>query len=133
MKIKNALRCYIFGESLKKIETKLKVNSDEKLINLYYNRTNELSKDFMYLSKNSTNSMVNKLLENNRVVICNLSDRDGVIGLPIISISNDIIEMKNLSYEVNERFLYNLIYNVKKNRHSLEIQDEYYEKINIDK
>ena len=102
----------------------------EKFIDLY---SIEFSKDFMYLSMKSTSTLIAKLLDNGKVVICNLTDRDGVIGLPVKSIVNNHITMRNLTHDLTDNFLYNLIYDVKKNKHFLEVQDEYFEKIIIDK
>lgn len=93
----------------------------------------EFSKDFMYLSVNSTSTLIAKLLDSGSVVICNLTDRDGVIGLPVKSIDDNHIIMRNLTLDLTDNFLYNLIYDTKKDKHSLEIQDEYFEKITINK
>ena len=89
----------------------------------------------MYLSKNNTFRRVKDLLESGKKVICDLHDKDGKIGLPIVDIQNHIesetckVIMKNEEHELHDRFLYNLIYNVKKNEYSLQEQDEYFEKI----
>jgi hypothetical protein len=69
------------------------------------------------------------LLESNKKVICDLSDRDGKIGLQILKIENKSILMKNNEIHVlQDKFLYNIIYNNKCSQYSLQEQDEYFEK-----
>jgi len=103
------------------------------------NRVNFLNrnidKDFMMMSKNFTYRKVSGLLSKNRIVICNLTDREGKIGDRIISINNnfelDFCELttnRGQKCILQDRFLYNLIYNNRKNRYSLEEHDEYFEK-----
>lgn len=139
--IKKSLKYYLLGESLKEIELnrildKISIKSElsdreTKFIELY-NHSIEEDRDFMYLSKNLTYKKVDFLLENNKKVICDLYDRDGKIGLPILSIESNSIIMKNEKHVLNDRFLYNIIYNNKISQYSLQEQDEYFEKIMID-
>ena len=122
---------------LEKISKKKKLTVREKnFLELYNETTEDDTKDYMYLSKNTTFRKVKDLIERQKTVICDLHDRDGKIGLPIISIKNNfnedkcLIEMKGgLNHELKDKFLYNIIYNLKKNNYSLQEQDEYYEKI----
>ena len=146
MGLKKALKYYILGESLKEIEanrilekiSKKKSLSDreERFLELYNHKTEE-HQDHMYLSKNTTCERVKTLIDSGKSVICDLHDRDGKIGLPIIDIDNThsdddctILMRGNETYRLEDRFLYNLIYNQKSNRYSLQEQGEYYEKIN---
>lgn len=148
MKIKKLIKYYLFGESLKDIELNRildKINVSKKLtnkeinfLNLYQHTRDEYMKDFMYLSKNSTFSKVKELLINNKRVICDLHDKSGKFGLEIIRVENifeeDIcsIYMKgDERHDLEDRFLYNLIYNNKKQEYSLQEQDEYFEKIEV--
>ena len=147
MGLKKTLKYYILGESLKEIEanrildkiSKKKSLSDreKRFLELYNHKTEEAPKDHMYLSKNTTCERVRTLIDSGKSVICDLHDRDGKIGLPIIDINNThtdddcIILMRgNETYKLQDRFLYNLIYIQKSNRYSLQEQGEYYEKIN---
>lgn len=145
MGLKKSIKYYILGESLKEIEMnrildkiykKIKLSSREKkFLDLYNHTSKDEYKDYMYLSKNTTFRRVKDLLDKGKRVICDLHDRDGKIGLPIIDIKNDIesetckVIMKNEEHELHDRFLYNLIYNTKKSEYSLQEQDEYFEKI----
>lgn len=95
-----------------------------------------LRRDFMYISKNYTFNKIQELLDNKKVIICDLHDRDGKIGLKIIGITNSftdddcIVTMKGgIEHKLLDKFLYNIIYNTKKDEYYLEEQDEYFEKI----
>ena len=147
MGLKKTLKYYILGESLKEIEanrildkvSKKKALSDRenRFLELYNHKSEEFPKDFMYLSKNTTCERVKNLIDNGSSVICDLSDRNGRIGLPILNIENihseddcTVFMRDNETYKLQDRFLYNLIYNQKLNKYSLQEQGEYYEKIN---
>lgn len=146
MKIKKLIKYYLLGESLREIELNRildKIGKKKKLserevnfLDLYQSTREDEMKDFMLLSKNATYAKVKDLLENNRRIICNLEDNNGRFGLLITSIENDfeeddcIISMKgNEKHSLEDRYLYNIIYNVQKDEYSLESQDEYFEKI----
>ena len=88
------------------------------------------------MSKNSTFSKILELLESNIKVICNLHDRNGKFGIEIVKIENNFEEeiciitmIHNEIHKLHDKFLYNLIYNIKRDEYSLEEQDEYFEKI----
>ena len=96
----------------------------------------DIKRDFMYISKNYTFNKIQELLDNKKVIICDLHDRDGKIGLKIVGITNSftdddcIITMKGgIEHKLLDKFLYNIIYNTKKDEYYLEEQDEYFEKI----
>ena len=146
MKIKKIIKYYLLGESLREIELNRildKIGKKKKLserernfLDLYQSTREDEMKDFMLLSKNSTFTKVKDLLENYKRIICNLEDNNGKFGLLITNIENDfeedncIISMRgNEKHTLEDRFLYNIIYNIKKDEYSLESQDEYFEKI----
>lgn len=147
MGIKKVIKYYLLGESLKEIEAnrildKLSKNKqisdkEKRFLDLYrHTSNNEEPKDLMYLSKNVTCEYVKSLLQKGYIVFCDLHDRDGLIGLPIIDIDNEhqdedcIIYMKgDEKHKLYDRYLYNLIYNSKLKRYSLQEQDEYFEEI----
>jgi hypothetical protein len=145
MDIKKVLKYYILGDSLKEIEINRILNKvskksilterENRFLELYYHINED--KDLMYLSKNTTCERVKIFLDDGKKVICDLHDRDGLIGLPIIDIQNNydeesgLVIMKNETYELKDRFLYNLIYNQKLNKYSLQEQDEYFEKLEV--
>lgn len=148
MNFSNFIKKYILRESVKememdrildKISKKQPLTDREKRFKELYNNINDdYYKDYMYLSKNSTYDVVIKLLNSGRRVICDLHDRNGKFGLPIIKINNDfenencIIFMKGgEKHELHDRYLYNIIYNSTKDEYSLQEQDEYFEKIPI--
>jgi hypothetical protein len=144
--VKRLFKYYILGESLKEIEMnrilskiskkKKLSNRETKFLELYNHTSDDDSKDFMYLSKNTTYKKVKELLEREKTIICDLRDRDGKIGLPIISIENDfekesckVLIKGGISHNLHDKFLYNIIFNIKKDQYSLQEQDEYFEKI----
>lgn len=147
MKLKKIFKHYILRESIKEIEMnkildkisrKVKLTQREvNFLNLYNETQNlEEDKDFMLISKNFVVKKVNDLVSIGKKVICDLYDRDGKIGLQIVSINDDIegefsiIKLKGEeTFKLQDNFLYNLIYNIKKNEYSLQVQDEYFEKI----
>lgn len=148
--VKKFIRYYLLGESLKEIEMnrildkifrKKELTSRERnFIQLYNQTSDDDTKDYMMLSKNVAYRRVRHLLDNEKKVICDLHDRDGKIGLPILNIENDIekeyceIFLKDgITCKLKDNFLYNIIYNVKKNQYSLIEHDEYFEKIEHEK
>jgi hypothetical protein len=145
MSIKKVLKHYLLGESLKEIEInriltkvskKSTLNDREARFLELYNHIND-DKDLMYLSKNSTCERIKFFLDNGKKIICDLHDRNGLIGLPIIDINNNyddeygLIIMKSETYQLKDSFLYNLVYDKKLNRYSLQEQDEYFEKLEV--
>jgi hypothetical protein len=146
MNIKKMIQHYILGESLKEIEikrilnkicSKSKLTQKEKRFLDLYNETQKLqNKDYMLLSKSVVATKIVELIEAGKKVICDLHDRDGKIGMEILTVNNDyeeevseIIMKGDLKHYLHDKFLYNLIYNSKKNQYSLQEHDEYYEKI----
>lgn len=146
MRIKKLVKYYFLRESLKEIEmnrilekvsSKLKLTDRETRFLQLYNQTKiGEERDFMLLSKNLVYRKVKDMLFSKRIIICDLKDRDGKIGQPITHIENDIesdfcqIMMKNgQKMNLHDRFLYNLIYNMKREHYSLQEHDEYHEKI----
>jgi hypothetical protein len=145
MGIKKVLKYYLLGESLKEIEVnrilnkvskkKILTEREKKFLELYNHKSDD--KDLMYLSKNTTCERVKFFLDGGKKVMCDLHDRNGLIGLPVLNVVNNydddfgLIIMKNETHQLNDRFLYNLIYNNKLNRYSLQEQDEYFEKLEV--
>jgi hypothetical protein len=146
MKIKRIIKYYLFNESVKEMELNKildKVSNRKSLtarernfLELYKTTREEDMKDFLYISKNSAFKKISELLEIGKKVICDLHDRNGKIGLEITGIENNfeedtcIITMKGEEkHQLHDKFLYNLIYSIKKDQYSLQEQDEYFEKI----
>ena len=125
---------------LDKLNKKFTLTSKENKFLKIYSPSSDDDKDLMYLSKNTTFKKVKDLLDKNRIVICDLHDRDGKIGLQIVSVSNNIEEeicevalKGGTKHQLHDKFLYNLIYNGNKDLYSLQEQDEYFEKIEVKK
>lgn len=148
-KVRKIIKYYLFGECLKemeidrildKVSDKIKLTDREKeFLDLYKVTKDEDLKDFLYISKNATFRKILDILENGKKIICDLHDKNGKIGLQIIKIENDFLDDKclitmkgNETHELFDKFLYNIIYNIKKDEYSLQEQDEYFEPIKID-
>jgi hypothetical protein len=142
MDIKKFIRYYLLGDSLKNIEKDRILNKKSKNKELtkrekrFLDLTESDDKDWMLLSKNSTYLKVKELLSKKKTIICDLTDRNGKIGLPILDIDNDfeeevcLIYMKDdLTHKIHDKFLYNIIFNQKNKKYSLQEHDEYFEKI----
>jgi hypothetical protein len=148
MKISKLFKYYVLGESIKEIEMnrilekiskKIRLTKREKeFLDLYNQTSKNDDRDYMMLSKSSASKKIKELLEKSKKVICDLHDRNGKFGLQIIDIQDDfesetsVVIMKSEErHKMHDKFLYNIIYNVKKNEYSLQEQDEYFEKIEV--
>jgi hypothetical protein len=148
MGFKKFIKHYLLGESVKemelnrildKVSKKQKIEDREKkFLDLYNSTSDEEMRDFMYLSKNETFNKIKGLLNKGYTVVCDLYDRNGKIGIKIDSIENDfdnevcIMTLKNdETHNLHDKFLYNIIYNNKKDIYSLQAQDEYHELIPV--
>jgi hypothetical protein len=148
MTFKKFISYFNLNESLKeirlnkildKLSKKQKLSDNEKdFLDNYDRISDEDIMDFKMLSKETTFDKISTLLDENKKVICNLHDRDGKIGLQIISIYNDfgseesILTLKNnQKVKLKDNLLYNILYNSDKNEWLLEMEDEFYEKIPI--
>jgi DNA invertase Pin-like site-specific DNA recombinase len=144
--VKRLIKYYLLGESLKEIEMnkildkisrkKVLTSREKNFLELYNHTSEDDTRDYMLLSKNVAYKRVKQLLDNNKKVICDLHYRDGKIGIQIIDMQNDFerdfseIKLKDgMILKLEDKFLYNIIYNIKKNLYSLTEQDEYFEKI----
>ena len=146
MKIKRLIEHYLFNKSVKEMELnkildkvlkKKTLTEREKGFIELYNSTQEVNmKDYLYLSKNSAFKKITEILEIGKKIICDLHDKNGKIGLEIVGILNNFeqetctLTLKgDEKHNLHDKFLYNLIYNIKKDQYSIEEQDEYFEKI----
>lgn len=129
------------NQLLDKILFKEKLSSEEKkFLDRFENLIKLDLRDYCYISKNSTIEILEKLLKSEIKVVCDLEDRDGKLGIEIekvelnfFSSKSKIILKKKEECYLEDKFLYNLIFDINKNHYSLTTQDEYFEKIKIDK
>lgn len=118
------------GETLSEIE--------KRFLSNYGAIPDEFYQDFSFLTKNDVFDRIKEMLETGRKVVCDLTDRDGKIGVEIESVNNYIdsefchlILKNNQRVDLKDSYLYNIIFNPKKDEYSLQIQDEFYEKLPI--
>jgi hypothetical protein len=148
MKFKKILQNFRIPESLKEMELNLildkitkrvRLNGKEKsFLETYKDINDDDLKSFAMLSRLTTVEKINSLIDSKKKIICDLKDRDGKLGLQIVKIENldedevSIINLKDGStFKMKDNFLYNIIYNLKKDIYSLESSDEFYEKLKV--
>ena len=148
MKFKKILQNFRIPESLKEMELNLILDKITKRVRLngkersfletYKDINDDDLKSFAMLSRLTTVEKINSLRDSKRKIICDLKDRDGKLGLQIVKIENldedevSIINLKDGStFKMKDNFLYNIIYNLKKDIYSLEASDEFYEKLKV--
>lgn len=139
LNIRESIKEVELDNILDKISKKIKISNKEKnFLDNYDSIKDSDIKDQTYLSRQTTFDRIFDLLEKGKKIICNLHDRDGLIGLEITEIINDfendisILTLKNgEKFKLKDNYLYNIIYNLKKDIYSLEKEDEYFEKIPV--
>lgn len=139
LNISESLKEVELNEILDKISKKVKLSKrEEDFLGKYNDIEDEELKDYTHLSRQNAFERIEKLLNGGKKIICNLHDRDGLIGLEIVKIYNDfenevcILTLKNgENFKLKDNYLYNIIYNIKKDLYSLEKEDEYFEKIPV--
>lgn len=138
-KLNESIKETRLNQILDKISKKTKLSkSEQEFLDNYDQTSEEDMMDFRMLSKESTFTKISNLLEDGRKVICNLFDRDGKIGIQILQIYNKlddetcIMTLKNgEKVKLKDNELYNIVYNTDKNEWSLEMEDEFFEKLPI--
>lgn len=96
---------------------------------------NEL-KDFNFLSLLDLFYLMSKI---KKVINCDIKDKSGKINDQIISSYYNydecqiVLTLKHGKFVLNDNYLYKLTYEFKHDNYSLDIQDEYHEKIEIEK
>ena len=138
-KLNESLKEVRLNQILDKISKKIELSKTEKdFLNRYDETSEEDLMDFRLLSKETTFNKISKLLEEKKKIICNLIDRDGKIGVQIVQIYNNyedefsIMTLKNgEKVKLKDSMLYNIFFNLEKDEWSLEIEDEFFEKLPI--
>jgi len=138
-KLTESLKEIRLNQILDKISKKIKLSKTEQEFLDHYEETSEEDMmDYKMLSKESTFTKISNLLEAKKRIICNLIDRDGKIGIQIIQIYNRfddetcIMTLKNeQKVKLQDNILYNIIYNTTKDEWSLEMEDEFFEKLPV--
>lgn len=118
------------GEKLSKSDFEFIRNFDSFDIQEFMN--------YSHLSKNQVVEKIKNLLDKSKIVICDLNDKYGKIGEEIVKVENlfedghALLILKNKeTFELLDRFLYKITFDMKKNIYILASSGEYFEKINI--
>jgi len=138
-KLNESLKEVRLNQILDKISNKIKLSKTEQEFLDHYDQTSDEDlMDYRLLSKETTFTKISNLLDEGKKVICNLFDRDGKIGIQIAQIYNNyedeisIMTLKNgEKVKLKDNILYNIIYNTNKDEFSLEMEDEFFEKLPI--
>ncbi len=139
--IKKWLKHYVLRESIKEIELNRildKISKGEFLTSRehgfldLYNQTQDSDyKDFSCLSKHIAIVTIQEFLDRKKKIYCDLYDRDGKIGMLIIGIDkiNSKLVLKHGEHFMDDKYLYNLTYDMKGDLYSLTCHDEYFEEL----
>lgn len=138
-KLTESLKEVRLNQILDKISKKITLSKSEQDFLDHYDQTSEEDMmDCRMLSKESTSTKISNLLDEGKKIICNLTDRDGKIGIQIVQIYNIfddetcIMTLKNgEKVKLKDNILYNIIYNINKEEWSLEMEDEFFEKLPV--
>lgn len=110
---------------------------EKKFLDMYNMYSDDDYKDFSYLTKNDAFDKITDIISNGRKIICDLYEKNKS-GIEIISVYNQfdndscfIVLKDNERIELKDSYLYNIIYDIKRDEYSLQSQDQYYEKIPI--
>jgi len=148
MKFKKFISYLNLRESLKEVELntildklakRMKLTKgEETFLDTYDKLKDDELKSFAMLSRQSAIEKIEELLQSGKKVICNLEDRYGKVGFEIVATENlpdeemSLLKLKNAEvFKMKDNFLYNLIFDIKKNIYSLEASDEFFEKIPV--
>lgn len=121
---------------LDKLSKKKSISDSEKEFLDNFEKSD--GRDWRMISKEDLVKVVRNLLSKGEKVICNLHDRDGKIGLQVTEIVNKfgdetttLLLKGDENIKLSDRFLYNIIWNIRGNYHSIEEDSEYFEKIPV--
>ncbi len=121
---------------LDKISKRSNLSDGEKNFLDNYDKIDD--RDYHMISKESVIKIIENLKKSGRKVICNLHDRSGLIGSEILNVDNNFQKDTCTLYlkggdmfKLNDKFLYNIIWDIHKNIYSLEEDSEYFEKIPV--
>ncbi len=93
-------------------------------------------RDYHMISKESVIKTIKSINNSGKKVICNLHDRNGLIGLEILNADNNFQDDSCTLYlkggekfKLDDRFLYNISWDIDDRVYYLEMDSEYFEKI----
>lgn len=110
---------------------------EQKFLDLYNTLKDRDIQDYVLLTKQTVSERLQELIDLGAVIICNLVDRNGPIGLKILDQKSDwntekvVLTLdKGEQVSLEDKFLYNIV-NKGGNKWSLETHSEYFEKIPV--
>lgn len=139
--VKKWLKHFLLKESIKEIELNRildKISNGETLtereagfLDLYNQTQDSDYKDFSFLSRHIAIGIIQDILDKKRKIYCDLYDRNGKIGQVIKYIDKPsyTLFLRHDEYIMEDKYLYNITYDMDKDCYSLTSQDEYHEEI----
>ena len=142
--IKKLMKYYFLRESVKEIELNRildKISQKDKLsereftyLQLYNHTVEDDLKDYMLLSKAMACDKISYYIDKKKKVYCDAFDRNGKISELITHVDKSKFKLKlkhGGEYQLDSRYLYNIIYKIKKDEYSFECQGEYFEEVTV--
>ena len=141
--IKKWYKYYVLKETVKEIELnrildkisdgKLLNEKEDSFLNLYNQTQDSDLKDYSFLSRHLVCNKIHDYLDKKKKIYCDLYDKNGKIAELILKIdmSESKLTLKHSTYILEDKYLYNITYNIKKDEYSLSSQDEYFEEIPV--
>jgi len=138
-KVGESIKDNYLNQILDKISDGDKITKREKkFLDSFDKRKDKDIMDYRMLDRQMAFDKISTILKSGKKVICNLTDKNGEINLEIKEIMDNykigetIMEFSNgEKMTLKDNFLYNIIYNFNKDTHSLEEQEEFFEKIPV--
>lgn len=135
-KSKDNLKISELNQILDKISIQKELSEQEKNFLDHYDKILEDEiKDYNFLSLLDLFYILCRI---NKTIICDIKDKQGKINSQILSVEYNhddckiLLGLKHGSFVLTDNFLYKLTYEFKHDNYSLDIQNEFYEKINLD-
>jgi hypothetical protein len=139
--IKKWFKHYILKESLKEIELnkildrisdgEILSKREDDFLDLYNQTVDSDYMDYSYLSRNLVCNKISDYIDKKRKVYCDLCDKNGKLSDIIVKVDKEEFKLtlRHGVFVLEDRFLYNITYNMKKDEYSLTSQDEYFEEL----
>jgi len=138
LKIEETLKNKQLNRILDKMKNGKISPREKRFLDNYDKKSDEDIMDFHMMDKLMAFNKISSIIEQDKKIICNLTDRNGKVGIEIETITNNYQEQETLMFLTNgeevvlkDNYLYNIIYNFQKDTYSLEEHEEYFEKIPV--
>ena len=111
---------------------------EQRFLKTFNDNTDEYYQDFEFLTKNDVFDRIKDVLSSGRKVYYDIYNGHDGSENEILSVNNFmdddecfVILKNDKKVKLKDNYLYNMIYNMKKDEYSLQSQDEFYEKLPV--